>query len=400
MLAYSITPRSVNVLIDGRMRTIDNTHLNYDAIVKALKEKHRHEKFGFNDWLREQIDIKAFIAKYTQGKIAVGDNDQVYYAGQEIHSYAAERLIDMMRNGFDISPLAYFIERLMSNPEPGVQQDLFTWLESGNMPLTPDGCFLAFKKVDDNYRSYHHGPDEHCDHRIGRKPTMERSEVNNNRQQTCERGLHFCSYAYLKEYHGGSGHVVILKIAPEDVVAIPYDYNDTKGRAWTYEVVGEVPEDEAKQFFHAPVDNRYDKLADGEADVEIEDDDGDACDCPDCQDSGEEWPQLADVIDKHIAEVEQKEIGEAVRNETTSAKVASAAAKVMKDPKASKEAKSIAASALTQRPDKVPTFEHNGTKFTPKKVEKEVEKLGQRGFAAKYNVARSTVQGWLKKLRK
>ena len=38
--------------------------------------------------------------------------------------------------------------------------------------------------------------------------------------------------------------------------------------------------------------------------------------------------------------------------ETTSAKVASAAAKVMKDPKASKDAKSAAASALTQKAKK------------------------------------------------
>ena len=38
--------------------------------------------------------------------------------------------------------------------------------------------------------------------------------------------------------------------------------------------------------------------------------------------------------------------------ETTSAKVASAAAKVMKDPKASKDAKSAAASALTQKTKK------------------------------------------------
>ncbi len=38
--------------------------------------------------------------------------------------------------------------------------------------------------------------------------------------------------------------------------------------------------------------------------------------------------------------------------ETTSAKAASAAAKVMKDPKASKEAKTAAASALTQKASK------------------------------------------------
>ncbi|MDQ7731606.1 hypothetical protein QT231_02780 [Halomonas sp. SpR1] len=40
------------------------------------------------------------------------------------------------------------------------------------------------------------------------------------------------------------------------------------------------------------------------------------------------------------------------KNEKTSAKVASAASKVLRDPKSSKAEKSVAASALTQAPDK------------------------------------------------
>jgi len=40
------------------------------------------------------------------------------------------------------------------------------------------------------------------------------------------------------------------------------------------------------------------------------------------------------------------------RNEKTSKKVASKAAKVLRDPKSSKAAKSAAGSALTQRPDR------------------------------------------------
>lgn len=42
------------------------------------------------------------------------------------------------------------------------------------------------------------------------------------------------------------------------------------------------------------------------------------------------------------------------KNEKTGKKAASAAAKVLNDPKASKDAKTAAASALTQAPDKKP----------------------------------------------
>ena len=42
----------------------------------------------------------------------------------------------------------------------------------------------------------------------------------------------------------------------------------------------------------------------------------------------------------------------AKKSEVTSKKAASAAGRVLRDPKASKDAKSAAASALTQRPDR------------------------------------------------
>ena len=41
------------------------------------------------------------------------------------------------------------------------------------------------------------------------------------------------------------------------------------------------------------------------------------------------------------------------KNEKTSARVATEASKVMKDPKSTKMEKSVAASALTQAPDKI-----------------------------------------------
>jgi hypothetical protein len=34
---------------------------------------------------------------------------------------------------------------------------------------------------------------------------------------------------------------MVVKINPADVVSIPNDYSNTKGRTWRYEVVGEIP---------------------------------------------------------------------------------------------------------------------------------------------------------------
>jgi len=52
--------------------------------------------------------------------------------------------------------------------------------------------------------------------------------------------------------HFGGERIVIVKINPADVVSIPSDYNDAKGRTCRYEVIGELGV-EAEEAFTAPV---------------------------------------------------------------------------------------------------------------------------------------------------
>jgi hypothetical protein len=66
--------------------------------------------------------------------------------------------------------------------------------------------------------------------------------------------LHFCSQDYLPHFGNGyDSRVVIVKINPADVVSIPSDYNNAKGRACRYEVVGEIGNDGDK------IDNAFNK---------------------------------------------------------------------------------------------------------------------------------------------
>jgi hypothetical protein len=73
---------------------------------------------------------------------------------------------------------------------------------------------------------------------------MPRNQVDEDKDRTCSKGLHFCSIKYLPHFsdHNG-GHTMMVKINPADVVAIPADYNNTKGRCSRYEVVNEYTED-------------------------------------------------------------------------------------------------------------------------------------------------------------
>jgi hypothetical protein len=78
---------------------------------------------------------------------------------------------------------------------------------------------------------------------VGDTPSMDRSKVETDRNLTCSRGLHFCAHSYLDQAYGRSSgyHLMVVKINPADVVSIPSDYNNSKGRCWTYTVVDEMP---------------------------------------------------------------------------------------------------------------------------------------------------------------
>ena len=109
--------------------------------------------------------------------------------------------------------------------------------------ITEDGHFLAYKRVRNNYTDLHSG---RFDNTVGSNPAMLRNDVDDNRDRTCSRGLHFCAKHYLPSFGAGTGNrVMVVKVNPADVVSIPSDYNNAKGRTWTYEVVGEVGSDDA-----------------------------------------------------------------------------------------------------------------------------------------------------------
>ena len=166
-----------------------------------------------------------------------------------MHGAIVDRMVTMLQAGFPVEPLVNFMENMMQNPSYRAVNELYGFLEKNRLPITGDGHFLAYKKVRADFKDCHSGT---MDNSVGQIVEMERNQVNDDKNQTCSAGLHFCSESYLK--HFGGERTVIVKINPRDVVSIPTDYDNAKGRACRYEVIGEVgvmPNDEKE--FTAPV---------------------------------------------------------------------------------------------------------------------------------------------------
>ena len=129
---------------------------------------------------------------------------------------------------------------MYDNPSKTAVDELYLFLEACELPITEDGHFIAYKIVKNDYKDIYSGT---LDNSIGKTVSMPRNAVDDDRNRTCSAGLHFCSKDYLSHYGSGSrsnDRCILVKINPADVVSIPADYNNAKGRTWQYTVVGEV----------------------------------------------------------------------------------------------------------------------------------------------------------------
>ncbi len=246
---FLIQGDNVVVVIDNKPHTINKTHITYQKVVDAIKA-------GDWDAVKESIEPKKIVLNYGKGNVSI-QGETLFWKGAELHTTLAIKMIEMLREGFPIEPMVHFMDNLYQNPSKRAVDELYGYLEKGKLPITPDGHFLAYKKVRHNYLDCHSGT---MDNSVGKIVEMERYNVDDNKDNTCSTGLHFCSKDYLN--HFGGERVVIVKINPRDVVSIPSDYNATKGRACRYEVVGEVDADKVDTAFTRTVQSNssnYDK---------------------------------------------------------------------------------------------------------------------------------------------
>jgi hypothetical protein len=266
----TITPQSINIFFEGRMRTVSATHMNFDKVRKVLVAVNNLETASESRFtgisrmiygsrqdridkqlskLRLLLDVPAYVTLISEGMVCVTDRG-VMFGDNYVHNTLAERIVEHMRRGLDVKPLVKFMNKVMQNPRDDIADELFEWMEAAKLPITEEGNMVAFKKVARDYSSMHVGPEGKIFNRVGAVVRMDWEAVDKDRNRTCSSGLHFCGYDYLSMYGwGGESRVVVVEVNPAHVGAIPIDYNAQKGRCCEYKVIGEVPDEEAQDFF-------------------------------------------------------------------------------------------------------------------------------------------------------
>ena len=135
-----------------------------------------------------------------------------------------------------------FMQNLIDNPSKRAIDELYLFLEH-KMPITPEGTFIAYKGLREDYYSITSGKLEllhgkvdeqgHIFNGIGETIECVRNNVCDNKDISCSTGLHAGS----KEYATGfaQGKVVRVEINPKDGDAFV-------ARGLTYAVLGRTRE--------------------------------------------------------------------------------------------------------------------------------------------------------------
>ena len=228
MFPYQITNGGVVVFIDGEPLSFARSHSMYDSIVAGINA-------GDEDVVRLHTSVRDAIVSMTEGKVKI-EGDKITVNGRIINGPIVERILSMIAmESKAVKGFVKFLDRLYDNCSKSVIDNVFNFLEACDLPITVDGCFLAYKYVNSDFTDCHTGT---FDNSVGATPSMPRNECNDDNSVTCSSGLHVCSLAYVEGMlSSNSYNIIVCKVAPEDVVAVPKDYNNSKMRTCRYEVV-------------------------------------------------------------------------------------------------------------------------------------------------------------------
>lgn len=271
-IPYTLSSESITVFAGGKMHTVLSGHKNFDLLREHLKlPEHSVET------ILRLVDREETIRNSTVGHKVTVESGVVYYDGEEVHGTLTSKLLKMLDEGFDATPWVKFLEKLMDNPSYRSRNCLFDFLEKFNAPITPEGNFIAFKRVRSDFKDIHSGT---MDNSVGNVLKMDRAKVDDDPQHTCSAGLHVCADEYLNGYaNADSTKTLVVEVSPADVVAVPYDYNFAKMRVCEYKVAAEIDPKTIPEILDNEMYGDYYPDSDEEDEADV---DTDLCDDPDC----------------------------------------------------------------------------------------------------------------------
>ena len=183
---------------------------------------------------KEKISVRDGVVTWSRKNFSFKDG-VLYYKSDPLNQVVSDYVYELLEAGHTAEPILKFIENLYLNPSKRAVDELYNFLAHKNMPITPDGCFLAYKAITVDWKDK--WTKTICN-KIGARPKMPRHKVSDDVKNDCHYGLHAGSVTYASVYRKENDRMVIVKINPKHVVCIP-EADSNKLRCCEYKVLEE-----------------------------------------------------------------------------------------------------------------------------------------------------------------
>lgn len=242
-------PRVSVTFEDGSISSVGNEHANIVEITQKLAANAPEAEV--KELLQPVNAIAGRLQRLSERVTTDGKN--LFFDGDALHDSLAEYILQLIRTEsksdekISWKPFVNFLEKLALNPSEVSRKSLYTFIAKRGLTVTPDGDFLAYKGIREDFTSVRSGPgivnDVPMNGNLPNKPgsilEMARTEVNADVQNGCAVGLHVGTFEYARDW--ARGKVVAVAVNPRDVVAVPFDGDFHKVRVARYEVLMEIP---------------------------------------------------------------------------------------------------------------------------------------------------------------
>lgn len=248
-MKYIINQTGIVLFMNNKPQKFVSSDPKYAAIIAALRLPSEQQEEAIEKALREASPNREMAQKGFQVNVAT---QEVAYHGELLPAPLAQKVFSLIRENLPVTLLEKFWENLKKNPSYNSVRELYDFLSYKELPITEDGCFLAYRGLQKDFYSIRGNTSTkviqgnvnsqgQIFNGVGEYIEVERNSVDDDRDNQCSFGVHAGSWQYASQW--SQGGMVVVKINPKDVVSVPKDYDCQKLRCCAYSVVSEVKEE-------------------------------------------------------------------------------------------------------------------------------------------------------------
>ena len=241
-MKYIINNKGIVLFINNKPTKVEKSDCRFSKIIKCFDLPENEQENAVSDIISANLKN---LQKEADFEVK---GEDVYLEGEKLPAVLAKKVRDLVDQDLPVTLFKRFWKNLRENPSQTSVNELYDFLAYKELPLTEDGCFLAYKGLLDNFWSISGNKNTkvlkgqvdsqgRIYNGIGEEIEVLRRDVDDNRAHHCSNGLHVGSHDYATGF--SQGKMVVVKVNPKNVVSVPSDYNCQKCRVSAYTVVSE-----------------------------------------------------------------------------------------------------------------------------------------------------------------